>query len=277
MEYDRTEIPSLYDKARALLPETARLWLNLLSVHIDETATLSLIVDLGCGTGRFSDLIATAFEVEVIGIDPSQKMIEQARRKNPKGKVSYRHAPAEALPLADSCADLIFMSNVYHHWLLSASGVMEARGGGFGYDDGSRRSGVAGEHGRSCHHGHSGPGQPRILARRREVLRLGAPAPLARGRPLPWMRQRRGSPERARRHTAASAAVSLPGVRVALRRPQRDCAGRPPPAAADLGVVPLLHGSEPVQPADRRGTGSRHLGRAVHDRAGAQRLGCQGT
>src|SRR3954463_6561845 len=31
-------------------------------------------------------------------------------------------------------------------WLLSASGVMEARGGGFGYDDGSRRSGVAGEH-----------------------------------------------------------------------------------------------------------------------------------
>src|SRR5689334_14451007 len=31
-------------------------------------------------------------------------------------------------------------------WLLSASGVMEARSGGFGYDDGSRRSAVAGEH-----------------------------------------------------------------------------------------------------------------------------------
>src|SRR3954466_11373632 len=63
----------------------------------------------------------------------------------------------------------------------------------------------------SCHHGHSGPSQPRIPARRREVLCLGAPAPLARGRPLPWMRQRCGGPERARRHTAASAAVSLPG------------------------------------------------------------------
>src|SRR4051794_19663829 len=35
-----------------------------------------------------------------------------------------------------------------HSRLLSASGVMEARGGGFGYDDGSRRSAVAGEHGR---------------------------------------------------------------------------------------------------------------------------------
>jgi hypothetical protein len=30
---------------------------------------------------------------------------------------------------------------------LSASGVMEARVGGFGYNDGSRRSAVAGEHG----------------------------------------------------------------------------------------------------------------------------------
>src|SRR3954447_25995280 len=31
-------------------------------------------------------------------------------------------------------------------WLLSASGVTEARDGGFGYDDGSRRSTVVGEH-----------------------------------------------------------------------------------------------------------------------------------
>src|SRR4051794_21753076 len=62
---------------------------------------------------------------------------------------------------------------------------MEACGGGFRYDDGFRRSAVAGEHGGACHHGHSGPGQPRIPARRREVLRLGAPAPLARGRLCP--------------------------------------------------------------------------------------------
>lgn len=115
MDYDRTEIADFYDKARALLPETARLWLNLLSIHISRTATPSLVIDLGCGTGRFSDLIATGFGVEVIGIDPSQKMIDQARRKHPKGKVSYRRGAAEALPFADSCADLIFMSNIYHH------------------------------------------------------------------------------------------------------------------------------------------------------------------
>src|SRR4051794_27892602 len=40
---------------------------------------------------------------------------------------------------------------------------MEARGSGFGYDDGSRRSAVAGEHRGSCHHGHSGPGDRREI------------------------------------------------------------------------------------------------------------------
>lgn len=114
MDYDQTEIASSYDKARALVPETARLWRDLLSVYVDRAAA-TLIVDLGCGTGRFSLLLAEYFGVEVIGIDPSQKMIDHARQKLTTGKVSYRQGPAEAIPLPDDCADLVFMSNVYHH------------------------------------------------------------------------------------------------------------------------------------------------------------------
>jgi len=52
MAYDKTEIPTTYDKARALSPEARRLWQDLLSAHIDRAA-VSLIIDLGCGTGRF--------------------------------------------------------------------------------------------------------------------------------------------------------------------------------------------------------------------------------
>jgi hypothetical protein len=33
MNYDKTEIPTTYDKARALAPETRRLWKQLLSVQ----------------------------------------------------------------------------------------------------------------------------------------------------------------------------------------------------------------------------------------------------
>jgi SAM-dependent methyltransferase len=114
MDYDKTEIPANYDRARALAPETARLWQDLLSVYVDRTAT-PLIVDLGCGTGRFSQLLAAYFDVEVIGIDPSQKMIDEARRKPVAGKVGYRQGPAEEIPLTDSSADLVWMSMVYHH------------------------------------------------------------------------------------------------------------------------------------------------------------------
>jgi trans-aconitate methyltransferase len=74
MDYDKTEIPTTYDKARALAPETLRLLQDLLSVKIDRAA-VSLVIDLCCGTGRFSELLATHFDVQVIGT--SRKMIDQ--------------------------------------------------------------------------------------------------------------------------------------------------------------------------------------------------------
>ena len=80
MNHDRSEIPATYDKARALAPKTRRLWQDLLSVHVGRTR-ISLVVDLGCGTGRFSELLAAHFGVQVVGIDPSQKKLEQARHK----------------------------------------------------------------------------------------------------------------------------------------------------------------------------------------------------
>ena len=78
-------------------------------------AAISVVIDFGCGTGRFSELLAAHFGVQVIAIDPSQKMVDQARRKPATGDVFYRQGSAEALPLPDGCADLVFMSLVYHH------------------------------------------------------------------------------------------------------------------------------------------------------------------
>ena len=69
----------------------------MLSVHVDRRK-MSLLIDLGCGTRRFTDLLAAHFGVRVIGIDPSSKMIEQARGKPAKRDVSFRQGSAEALP-----------------------------------------------------------------------------------------------------------------------------------------------------------------------------------
>ena len=77
MDYDKTNIAASYDKARALAPETRRLWQDLLSAHI-ELSTVSLIIDLGCGTGRFSELLAAQFEARVIGIPRGRWLIRPA-------------------------------------------------------------------------------------------------------------------------------------------------------------------------------------------------------
>ena len=109
MDYDAYVIAEVYDKARALLPATARLWQEVLADYIDPGAA-PLILDLGCGIGRFSELLARRFGGQVIGIDPSERMVQQARRNPNPGNISYWKASAEALPLPDGCADLVFMS-----------------------------------------------------------------------------------------------------------------------------------------------------------------------
>lgn len=128
MDYDQTDIAASYDRARALAPETKALWQDLLSADIGRDG-VSLIIDVGCGTGRFSELLAAHFRARVIGIDPSRKMIDEAR-----AKPAYQQAPAEAIPLADRSTDLVFMSMVFHHFADRATAAKEChrvlRGGG---------------------------------------------------------------------------------------------------------------------------------------------------
>jgi ubiquinone/menaquinone biosynthesis C-methylase UbiE len=45
--------------------------------------------------------LAQRFGGQVIGIDPSERMLQQARRKPNSGNISYCEASAEALPLSD--------------------------------------------------------------------------------------------------------------------------------------------------------------------------------
>jgi ubiquinone/menaquinone biosynthesis C-methylase UbiE len=115
MDYDKSDIASIYDEARAMTLEALGQWLDLLSTHLDQKK-LSLIIDLGCGTGRFSEPMAARFGVLVIATDPSQTMLDMARRKQTTGRVVLLRASAQELPFSDSSADIVFMSMVYHHF-----------------------------------------------------------------------------------------------------------------------------------------------------------------
>ncbi|HEV2915284.1 MAG TPA: class I SAM-dependent methyltransferase [Pyrinomonadaceae bacterium] len=114
MDYDTTDIPVVYDRGRDHGPEVLQLWMNIVSSYV-ENQRINTVLDLGCGTGRFSEALAVHFDAEVVGIDPSKKMLEQARAKLRDRRVRYELGSGEAIPLPDNCVDLIFMSMIFHH------------------------------------------------------------------------------------------------------------------------------------------------------------------
>src|SRR5438093_4816369 len=72
MDYDATDIAVTYDRGRDHGPEFVNLWMNVVSSHVKDQR-IKMILDLGCGTGRFSEALAVRFDAEVIGIDPSKR------------------------------------------------------------------------------------------------------------------------------------------------------------------------------------------------------------
>jgi ubiquinone/menaquinone biosynthesis C-methylase UbiE len=114
MDYDATEIARTYDEGRDHGLEVLDLWMTVTSSYV-QGASIRTILDLGCGTGRFSEALAERFATQVIGIDPSKKMLERARSKQVDPRVCYALGSGESIPLRSNSVDLIFMSMIFHH------------------------------------------------------------------------------------------------------------------------------------------------------------------
>jgi len=123
MDYDNTEIAAGYDRGRNHGPDVLDLWMRTVASFLEEKP--NAILDLGCGTGRFSEALATQFSAEVIGVDPSAKMLEQAAAKRANSLVRYESGRAEAIPLPDAAVDLVFISMVFHHFQEPAQAARE--------------------------------------------------------------------------------------------------------------------------------------------------------
>jgi len=125
-DYDLTDIPAAYDRARDHGPEVLDLWMRLTADHL-EGRSITRILDLGCGTGRFSEGLAARFNADVIGLDPSVKMLELACEKQRHARVHYQLGRAEAIPLPSESVDLVFMSMSLHHFADPAVAARECR------------------------------------------------------------------------------------------------------------------------------------------------------
>lgn len=75
-----------------------------------------LAVDVGCGNGQLTQLLAPCFD-RVVGLDPSADQIANAV---PNERIDYRCAPAEQLPLPATSASLITAAQAAHWFDLPA-------------------------------------------------------------------------------------------------------------------------------------------------------------
>ncbi|XP_034417765.1 uncharacterized protein zgc:162396 [Cyclopterus lumpus] len=122
---------SIYQKYRFTPPEELK---NIILQYLDKKKGQphGLAVDLGCGTGQNSRLLAPHFQ-EVVGIDVSECQLEEARAVPGLSNITYRKGTAEELSFPDCSVDLLTAASAAHwfdqsRFLAEASRVLKPRG-----------------------------------------------------------------------------------------------------------------------------------------------------
>lgn len=103
-----------YNSGRALSAEAAAAWAGIVAPVV-RSGTNWRILDLGAGTGRFSELFARVFDAQVVGVEPSTAMLAWADGSAQPKRLAYVAGSAEAIPLREHSCDLAWLSQVWHH------------------------------------------------------------------------------------------------------------------------------------------------------------------
>jgi len=73
------------------------------------------VLDLGCGYGWHSRYAADQGALSVLGLDLSERMIHEAKRRNAAGSITYRVCGAEEYEYPDGAYDLVISNLVLHY------------------------------------------------------------------------------------------------------------------------------------------------------------------
>jgi len=114
VNYDETDIAQRYDAARHIPDRAMRAWFDAIKSRIPPSE-IRQVLDVGCGTGRFSTRLAQEFDADVIGVDPAETMLAKARTNTADPRVTFLVGVAENLPVSDESVCLAYLSMVYHH------------------------------------------------------------------------------------------------------------------------------------------------------------------
>lgn len=104
-----------YAKFRPRTPDVVINWIiEYLSDKVKRSGSkFDAAVDVGCGTGQCTVLLADYFN-EVHGSDVAESQIKRAIEDNKLSNVKYFVSPAEVIPLPDNSVDLITCAQCFH-------------------------------------------------------------------------------------------------------------------------------------------------------------------
>ena len=114
-EQIKQQIANTFGNASKSYDESARLQRysgDLLLTNLPKKAD-SVVLDLGCGTGYFAEVLATRFNT-VIGLDLSKEMLNFSKLNRSK-KISWLNADIHSIPLSNNSVDVVF-SNLAIQW-----------------------------------------------------------------------------------------------------------------------------------------------------------------
>ena len=104
------EIAPKYDFMNNIISFGLHRFIKKLAINKLALKNRAKVLDLCCGTGDISKLLADKKEVEkVIGADFSQVMLEIAQKKNNHEKIEYINADCLNLPFKDNSFDAVTM------------------------------------------------------------------------------------------------------------------------------------------------------------------------
>jgi len=97
-----------YNKTRKADPYIAARLFDLLQPQQNST-----YLDIGCGTGNYT-IALNEMGVNLTGVDPSEKMLQEARAKN--NNIIWTHGYAETISFNNQHFDGIIATLTMHHW-----------------------------------------------------------------------------------------------------------------------------------------------------------------
>jgi SAM-dependent methyltransferase len=110
--YER--IAEVYDAGRRLPLEWIDGWRELLDPFLSECALP--VLDLGSGTGLWSEAFAAWFECDIVAVEPSAAMRREALEKRLPPQVLLVGGGGERIPLKDGSCVCAWLSTVVHHF-----------------------------------------------------------------------------------------------------------------------------------------------------------------